>query len=122
MSTLICNNLDSACAGASVSRQVIQTRRLWEENSNLLCYSGGQTGVVTRTSQFLQSPASLVGIGAMSVKRSHRLIKLCVRQTRQEGVGPQCRVANKAWSIRATTSLMISWCLGVKPAAGVDRS
>jgi hypothetical protein len=31
MSRLICNNLDSAYAGASVSRQVVQTRRLWEE-------------------------------------------------------------------------------------------
>src|SRR5437762_13371440 len=36
----------------------------------------------------------------MSAKRSHALIELRVRQTRQEGVGAQCRLPDEAWPVR----------------------
>ena len=36
----------------------------------------------------------------MSAKRSHSLIELGVRQTRQEGVGAQRRLPNEAWPVR----------------------
>src|SRR5712671_1517058 len=36
----------------------------------------------------------------MSAQRSHSLIELRVRQTRQERVGAQCRLPNKAWPVR----------------------
>ena len=35
----------------------------------------------------------------MSAKRSHSLIELRVRQTRQEGVGAQCRFPDEAWPV-----------------------
>ena len=36
----------------------------------------------------------------MSAKRSHSLIEFRVGQTRQEGVGAQCRFTNEAWPVR----------------------
>src|ERR1700730_18084996 len=36
----------------------------------------------------------------MSAKRSHSLLELRVRQTREEGVGAQCRLSNEAWPVR----------------------
>ena len=36
----------------------------------------------------------------MSAKRSHSLLELRVRQTRQEGVGAQCRLSDEAWPVR----------------------
>ena len=36
----------------------------------------------------------------MTAKRSHSLIELRVRQTRQEGVSPQCRLPNESWPVR----------------------
>src|SRR5580704_19313265 len=49
---------------------------------------------------FLGHSLSRVDIGAMSAKRSHSLIELRVRQTRQEGVGAQCRLPDEAWPVR----------------------
>jgi hypothetical protein len=49
---------------------------------------------------FFGHSLSRVDIGAMSAKRSHSLVELRVRQTRQEGVGAQCRLPNKAWPVR----------------------
>src|SRR5580693_2684409 len=49
---------------------------------------------------FFGHSLSWVDIGAMSAKRSHSLIELRVRQTRQEGVGAQCRLPNEAWPVR----------------------
>src|SRR6266481_3592356 len=48
---------------------------------------------------FFGHSLSRVDIGAMSAKRSHSLIELRVRQTRQEGVGAQCRLPNEAWPV-----------------------
>src|SRR5580693_3607597 len=44
---------------------------------------------------FFGHSLSRVDIGAMSAKRSHSLIELRVRQTRQEGVGAQCRLPDE---------------------------
>src|SRR5580704_15028975 len=49
---------------------------------------------------FFGHSLSRVAIGAMSAKRSHSLIELRVRQTRQEGVGAQCRLSIEAWPVR----------------------
>src|SRR4029077_11915721 len=35
----------------------------------------------------------------MGAKRSHTLLELRVRQTRQEGVGAQCRLSNETWPV-----------------------
>jgi hypothetical protein len=58
-----------------------------------------------------------IAIGAVSAKRSHSLIEFRIRKTRQEGVGAQCRLPNKASQSGATISLMISWCIAMKPVA-----
>src|SRR5215471_9047343 len=41
-----------------------------------------------------------IDIRAMSAKRSHSPFELRIRQTRQEGVGAQCRLSNEAWPVR----------------------
>ena len=49
---------------------------------------------------FFGHSLSRVDIRAMSAKRSHSLVELRVRQTRQEGVGAQCRLPDEAWPVR----------------------
>jgi hypothetical protein len=49
---------------------------------------------------FFGHSLSRVDIRAMSAKRSHSLIELCIRQPRQEGVGAQGRLPNEASPVR----------------------
>ena len=66
---------------------------------------------------FFGHSLSWVDIGAMSAKRSHSLIELRVRQTRQEESARSADFRTKLGQSGVTISVTISWCLGVKPAA-----
>src|SRR5271154_6786069 len=64
---------------------------------------------------FFGHSLSRVHIGVRA-KRGHSLIELRVGQTRQESARSS-DLRTKLGQSGATTSVTISWCLGVKPAA-----